>query len=75
MKKTSFEVDQSMRKRFFHFGMFIVALLGILVVRVTQLQTWGRSAYLAESIDQRTRVNTIRASRGVIFDQIGRSHV
>ena len=60
-----------MRKRFFYFGMFIVALLGILVVRVTQLQTWGRSAYLAESIDQRTRVNTIRASRGVIFDRNG----
>ncbi|MEY3691514.1 MAG: peptidoglycan synthetase FtsI, partial [Actinomycetota bacterium] len=42
-----------------------------LVVRVAYLQTWGRSAYLAESIDQRTRVNTVRAGRGVIFDRAG----
>ncbi|MEY4032229.1 MAG: peptidoglycan synthetase FtsI, partial [Actinomycetota bacterium] len=71
LKRSSSDVDQSMRRRLFGIGVLIVCLLGVLVFRVTQLQTWGRSAYLAESIDQRTRVNTIRASRGVIFDRNG----
>lgn len=71
LKRSSSDVDQSMRRRLFGICVLIVCLLGALVVRVTQLQTWGRSAYLAESIDQRTRVNTIRASRGVIFDRNG----
>ena len=60
-----------MRRRLLGIGMGIIVLMGVLVVRVAQLQTWGRSSYLAESIDQRTRVNTIRASRGVIFDRNG----
>ena len=60
-----------MRRRLLGIGMGIIVLLGVLVVRVAQLQTWGRSSYLAESIDQRTRVNTLRASRGVIFDRNG----
>lgn len=60
-----------MRRRlvFAMVGMFVMSCA--LVVRVAYLQTWGRSAYLAESIDQRTRVNTVRASRGVIFDRAG----
>lgn len=71
LKKSSAEVDQSMRKRLLGIGMLIICLLGVLVLRVAQLKTWGRSAYLAESISQRTRVNTLRASRGVIFDRNG----
>jgi cell division protein FtsI (penicillin-binding protein 3) len=52
-----------------------VGLLGftflVLAVWVGRLQTTNRSDYLAASIEQRTRVNTVRASRGVIFDRNG----
>lgn len=52
-----------------------VGLLGVtlcvLAVWVGRLQTVNRDDYLAASIEQRTRVNTVRASRGVIFDRNG----
>ena len=52
-----------------------VGLLGVtlcvLAVWVGRLQTVNRADYLAASIEQRTRVNTVRASRGVIFDRNG----
>lgn len=52
-----------------------VGLLGVtlcvLAVWVGRLQTVNRDGYLAASIEQRTRVNTVRASRGVIFDRNG----
>jgi cell division protein FtsI (penicillin-binding protein 3) len=52
-----------------------VGLLGVtlcvLAVWVGRLQTFNRADYLAASIEQRTRVNTVRASRGVIFDRNG----
>jgi cell division protein FtsI (penicillin-binding protein 3) len=51
----------------------LVLVLGLLYAgfHVVRVQTFARAAYLEESIDQRTRVNTVRASRGVIFDRRG----
>ncbi|MEY4366089.1 MAG: peptidoglycan synthetase FtsI [Actinomycetota bacterium] len=60
-----------MRRRLFGSMLLMLLMSTLLVGRVLQLQTWGRAPYLAESIDQRTRVNTVRASRGVIFDRNG----
>ena len=71
MKMDSRQVDQSMRRRLGGVMVGMILMSVLLVVRVAYLQTWGRSGYLAESIDQRTRVNTVRASRGVIFDRNG----
>ena len=52
-------------------SLLIVLLLMGTGVRVLQLQTIQRDKYLAASVDQRTRVTTIRASRGTIFDRKG----
>ena len=54
-------------------GSFIVLsiLLVLVSLRVVSLQTFNRSGYYAASVDQRTRVNIVRASRGVIFDRNG----
>ena len=51
-------------------GLFIVALT-LLLGRVVLLQTVQRDGYFAASVDQRTRVNILRAARGVIFDRNG----
>ena len=50
--------------------MFIVALT-LLLGRVVLLQTIQRDTYYEASVDQRTRVNILRAARGVIFDRNG----
>lgn len=50
--------------------LFIVALT-LLLGRVVLLQTVQRGAYFEASVDQRTRVNILRAARGVIFDRNG----
>ena len=50
--------------------LFIVALT-LLLGRVVLLQTLQRDAYYEASVDQRTRVNILRAARGVIFDRNG----
>ncbi len=50
--------------------LFIVALT-MLLGRVVLLQTLQRDGYYAASVDQRTRVNILRAARGVIFDRNG----
>lgn len=47
-----------------------VAFLG-LGIRVVLLQTIQRSGYQEASIGQRTRVNILRAARGVVFDRNG----
>ena len=60
-----------MRRRLRLTAVLLVLLSCLLAGRVVQLKTWDRAGYLAISIDQRTRVNTIRASRGVIFDRTG----
>ena len=51
-------------------GVFVV-LLGALMGRIILLQTVMRADYFAASVDQRTRVNIMRAARGVIFDRNG----
>ena len=43
----------------------------MLLGRVLLLQTFQRDGYFAASVDQRTRVNILRAARGVIFDRNG----
>ena len=53
-------------------SLIVLSVLLVLVsLRVVSLQTFNRSGYYAASVDQRTRVNIIRASRGVIFDRNG----
>jgi cell division protein FtsI (penicillin-binding protein 3) len=49
----------------------LAATLCVLAVWVGRLQTFNRADYLAASIEQRTRITTVRASRGVIFDRNG----
>lgn len=51
-------------------GLFILALISLLG-RVVLLQTVQRHSYFEASVDQRTRVNILRAARGVIFDRNG----
>ena len=51
-------------------GIFIF-LLTLLFGRVVLLQTVQRDGYFAASVEQRTRVNILRAARGVIFDRNG----
>ncbi len=60
-----------MRRRFKLSLLILVAGLLYSGFHVVSKQTFARAEYLAESIDQRTRVNTVRASRGVIFDRHG----
>ena len=60
-----------MKKRLrFLIVLFVVALMAIFV-RVILLQTISRDDYLEASINQRTRMTTVRAPRGVIFDRTG----
>ena len=70
-KRASKEVHQQMLKRLrFLVVLFVIALLFIFV-RVILLQTIDRSSYLEASVNQRTRLTTVRAPRGVIFDRTG----
>lgn len=70
-KISSQEAHQRIKKRLqVSLGFFAFVLL-LITVRVGSLQTVQRGNYLAESIEQRTRVNVVRASRGVIFDRNG----
>ena len=50
---------------------FFAAGLLLVAARVVHLQTFGRDGYYEASVEQRTRVNIIRATRGVIFDRNG----
>ena len=70
-KISSQEAHQRVKTRLqVSLALFAIAL-SLITVRVGLLQTVLRGEYLAESVDQRTRVNTVRASRGVIFDRNG----
>jgi cell division protein FtsI/penicillin-binding protein 2 len=71
LKRDSRSVDRDIRKRLVVLTVIMLFASVVMTYRVLSLQTWKRSGYLAESIDQRTRVNTVRASRGVIFDRSG----
>lgn len=49
------------------------ALFGvILIVRLVQLQTWGRESYVERAKDQHTKSIALEAKRGCIFDRHGR---
>lgn len=50
---------------------FITAMLLVVLLRVTLLQTVWASGYQQASVNQRTRVNIIRAERGSILDRQG----
>lgn len=70
-KISSQEAHQRIKKRL-QASLAVFALaLSLITLRVGLLQTVQRGEYLAESIEQRTRVNIVRASRGVIFDRNG----
>jgi cell division protein FtsI (penicillin-binding protein 3) len=51
--------------------LFLTALLLLVSARVVLVQTKMRGDYLIASLDQRTRISTVRAARGVIFDRRG----
>ena len=57
------------RLRFAVAGFSVILLL--IAARVIGLQTVQRDGYYEASVNQRTRVNIIRATRGVIFDRNG----
>lgn len=70
-KITSTDAHKLVKRRLrFAVAGFSVALLA-LTARVVLLQTVQRDGYYQASVDQRTRVNIVRATRGVIFDRNG----
>jgi cell division protein FtsI (penicillin-binding protein 3) len=68
---SSKDAENIFRSRMRGAFLFLILLLTVVFGRVFLLQTFQRDKYLAISIDQRTRVKTIRAERGVIFDRNG----
>lgn len=70
-KITSTEAHQRVKKRLRVTVLVFAGLLTLLMGRVVLLQTVQRGDYYAASVDQRTRVNIVRAARGVIFDRNG----
>lgn len=70
-KISSQEAHRRVKSRLRGSLVILSILLAIVMIRVVSLQTFNRSGYYAASVDQRTRVNIIRAARGVIFDRNG----
>ena len=68
---TSKKAEGLLRSRLQIAFIFLVIAMLLIGARVIALQTVQRDKYLAASLDQRTRVKTIRAERGVIFDRNG----
>jgi cell division protein FtsI (penicillin-binding protein 3) len=68
---SSKQAENVFRSRMRGAFLILILLLSVVCGRVFLLQTFQRDKYLAISIDQRTRVKTIRAERGVIFDRNG----
>lgn len=68
---TSTNAHQKVKKRLRWSVAIFAVLLCALMGRVIMLQSFGGEKYLQASIDQRTRVNIVRAERGVIFDRNG----
>jgi cell division protein FtsI (penicillin-binding protein 3) len=60
-----------MMKRLRFLVVVFVLIMVVVFVRVVMLQTVQRDGYLEASINQRTRLTTVRAPRGVIFDRTG----
>lgn len=70
-KISSVEAHQRVKKRLRFTVAFFAVMLTLIMGRVVLLQTVQRGDYYAASVDQRTRVNIVRAARGVIFDRNG----
>jgi cell division protein FtsI (penicillin-binding protein 3) len=70
-KESSQQVYQRMMRRLRFIVVVFVLILIAVLVRVVMLQTVQRDDYLEASINQRTRLTTVRAPRGVIFDRTG----
>ena len=49
----------------------VVLLLGILALRLLELQVWNYDTYASRSDDNRMRVQTLAPARGMIFDRNG----
>ncbi|MFY8237841.1 MAG: peptidoglycan D,D-transpeptidase FtsI family protein, partial [Ilumatobacteraceae bacterium] len=70
-KISSAEAHQRVKRRLRILMTLFTFALVVLIGRVVSLQTFQRADYYAVSVDQRTRVNIVRAARGVIFDRKG----
>lgn len=70
-KISSTEAHRRVKSRLRFSVLALAILLSVPAVRVVMLQTVHRGDYYAASVDQRTRVDVVRASRGVIFDRNG----
>jgi len=70
-KIPSSEAHHRVKNRIRWMVILFIFLLTLLFGRVVLLQTVQRDGYFAASVEQRTRVNILRAARGVIFDRNG----
>ncbi len=70
-KEATDVVVKRLRHRLTIIRIVLCVLLGYVSFRTVMIQTVWRSAYHAASVDNRTRVNIVRADRGVIFDRNG----
>ena len=70
-KVTSSAAHQAVHRRLGVSFVILTALLLIAAARVVLVQTTMRGDYLVASLDQRTRISSVRAARGVIFDRHG----
>lgn len=70
-RESSDVVVKRMRRRLTLIRIALCVLLGCISIRTVMIQTVWRSGYHAASVDNRTRVNIVRADRGVIFDRNG----
>ena len=68
---SSSQAHKLVKKRLRFSIAFFAVFLAVIAGRVVLLQTVWRGGYFEASVDQRTRVNIIRATRGVIFDRNG----
>jgi cell division protein FtsI (penicillin-binding protein 3) len=62
---------QQVKKRLQLVVVFFILGMVLLMGRVVSLQTFQRAGYYEVSVNQRTRVNIVRAARGVVFDRKG----
>ena len=62
---------QKVKKRLQLVAVFFILGMVLLMGRVVSLQTFQRAGYYEVSVNQRTRVNIVRAARGVVFDRKG----
>ena len=63
---------QQLKPRFAVLGIVVVAVLGLLLVRLWTMQVVQGSAYTAQADDNRVREVTLEAPRGRILDRNGR---